>query len=299
MPKGSDWFNFIYVNLSFLALIFAIALYRQIQKIKKNWPVYRCNPMYMPFADNIPENFAYCVQNMQSEYMGYILKPIWWLLDSVQGLSVNVLGSLQDFRKMIAYIRFGFGDIITSFMAIFANLIIQFQKVMIGMKDSVAKMGGILVSFLYIMSGVRMTAVSIWEGPTGQMTRALCFQKDTMVMLKNNKKVCMKDISLGDILHNGSKVLGVMQVANENNEPFYKFKCKDTTENVEQEYIFVTSTHYVFDEFSKKYVMAKEHPDAILTDRTESVLSCLITDDHKISIGGLTFWDWEDDLLTK
>jgi hypothetical protein len=25
----------------------------------------------------------------------------------------------------------------------------------------------------------------------------------------------------------------------------------------------------------------------------------LITEDHTIPIGGVTFWDWEDDLITK
>ena len=51
-----------------------------IANIKKNWPLYRCNPTIMPFASffghDPKTNFTYCIQNMQSAYMGNILQPI-------------------------------------------------------------------------------------------------------------------------------------------------------------------------------------------------------------------------------
>jgi hypothetical protein len=44
------------------------------------------------------------------------------------------------------------------------------------------------------------------------------------------------------------------------------------------------------------YVPVKDHPDSVLCDNKEmDWLSCLITSDHKIRIGSMTFWDWDDD----
>ena len=56
------------------------------------------------------------------------------------------------------------------------------------------------------------TGESIWKGPIGGIMRALCFKKDTPLRLANGKKVLMKDISLGDVLENGSKVCGKLQL---------------------------------------------------------------------------------------
>ena len=123
---------------------------------------------------------------------------------------------------------------------------------------------------------------------------AFCFSKNTLVKLQNGKKVKMKDLELGDILHNGSVVNAVMKVANVNNETFYKFKNKKGGKD-----IYVTGSHYVLNEKNNKYVQVKDHPDAVFTNKKEKEFSCLITSDHNIKIGGITFWDWEDDLLNK
>ena len=39
--------------MAYLALIFVISIFMRLQEIRKNWPKYRCNPVYMPFADDV------------------------------------------------------------------------------------------------------------------------------------------------------------------------------------------------------------------------------------------------------
>ena len=70
-------------------------------------------------------------------------------------------------------------------------------------------------------------------------------------------------------------------------------------ENDNQKEIFVTGSHYLFCDKERKFVMVKDHPDAILTEEKEDTFSCLITDNHTIPLGGYMFWDWEDDLVPK
>ena len=72
MPKSIDWLNFIYVNLGFIAQVLIMYIYTSIDEIKKNWPLYRCNPLYMPLSDNIAQDFTYCIQNTQINFMGFL-----------------------------------------------------------------------------------------------------------------------------------------------------------------------------------------------------------------------------------
>ena len=41
----------------------------------------------------------------------------------------------------------------------------------------------------------------------------------------------------------------------------------------------------------------KNLPNAKLTTKIDNVVSCLVTSDHKIPVGNMLFWDWEDNLV--
>ena len=261
MPRGSDWFNFVYVNMAYLALIFVISIFLRLQEIRKNWPKYRCNPVYMPFADDVSKNFTHCVQNMQANYMGYLLQPIWTTISSMQSMATDTMGSLQNFRT-------------------------------IAIKDSVAKLSGTVVTFMYMMDGVRMTLGSVWSGPPGQMTRSLCFHPETLVTLQDGEKKAMKNVCLGNVLNNGSRVIGTMCIANENEEAMFRVPIQSEGSSV-----LVTGAHYILNCNLGKYIRVRDHPDAIPVRDVPAEFACLITDDHKICIGDREFWDWDDDAI--
>jgi hypothetical protein len=82
MPTGKNWLKFFYVNISYVLYLTVIIYYIQVSNIKENWPLYRCNPIYMPLADDVNSNFIYCIQNMQTSYMGYLLQPLTFLTNS-------------------------------------------------------------------------------------------------------------------------------------------------------------------------------------------------------------------------
>jgi hypothetical protein len=79
MPTGKNWVNFVYVNLAFALYIAGVFYYSQLAEIKAQWPLYRCNPIYMPLADDVQSNFVYCIQSMQTNFMGYLLEPLTFL----------------------------------------------------------------------------------------------------------------------------------------------------------------------------------------------------------------------------
>jgi hypothetical protein len=295
--KGSDLFLAFIIILIFVALYFFNMIALGMKNIQENWPKYRCNPIMMPFAGSFGqdpmENFTFCIQNMQKNLMGYLLEPINYSLSSANSIGSEFMSSINNVRKMFAAVRDFITNIIKSVFGVFLNILIEIQKMIIGLKDTMGKTIGIATTMMFLMDGTVKTMQSAWNGPPGQLTRALCFRPDTKLRLENGDIVNMKDINLGDILKNGSEVIAVLKINNKNKngtlrEPLYKLP------NGESEPLYVTGNHLIM--INGKFGYVKNHPQAELCTIESDTLSCLITSDNKICIGKYVFWDYDDDL---
>lgn len=148
-----------------------------LANIKRNWPKYRCNPSIMPFAgvfghDSI-QNFTYCMQTMQTNYMGYLTQPLQYTMSVVGNLGKVLADAIQSIRAFFDYLRNMITDIIQNVFGVFLNILIEFQRVTIGIKDLFAKFIGILATLLYVISGSLDTMNSAWRGPAGQLVRTV------------------------------------------------------------------------------------------------------------------------------
>jgi len=293
MPSGRNWINFLYVNIAFGIYVAGVFYYSQVANIKANWPLYRCNPIYMPLADNMEDNFVYCVQSMQSNFMGYLLQPITFITNSLGNMVNSFMVEINSIRGMFDKIREFFSNVVQTVFGVFLNLVIEFQRITIGIIDLIGKTIGIMVSLMYVLDGSIKTMNSTWNGPPGQLVRALgkCFHPDTILTLSNGVKKEMKNIDLGDILENGSIVEAIMKIDNvKENLPLYKIKANN------QE-ILVTGSHLIFDKKTNTFIKVEKYEKAILTNENTKWFSCLITNDHKITIDKEIFWDWEDHFI--
>jgi len=290
MPSGKNWTSFLYVNIAFILYLIGIYYLGQVEEIKRNWPENRCNPIYMPLADDINLNFGYCVQNMQTEYMSYILQPITFITSTLAETLTSFVDQIQNTRGMFSNLRNFIPNIFTNIFGSFAGLTIEFEKITIGIKDMMAKTSGILSASMYVIDGSIKTMSSGYNLVVGNK----CFHPNTLIELKNGKIVAMKDVNLGDILKNDSVVESVMKINNKNsNIPLYVVK-ESGTNNKD---IYVTGSHYVYDNDSSKFIKIENYKKAVLTNLKTEYFSCLITSDHKICIGNEIFWDWDDYLI--
>ena len=292
MPSGKNWFNFLYINVAFVLYILGVFYYSKIVEIRENWPLYRCNPIYMPLADNVNENFVYCIQTMQSSYMNYLLEPLTFIVTTIGGTIGELVGQLNAVRGMFDKIRTFLPDIFTSIFGSFSTLTIEFQKINIGIRDTLGKITGFMVTIMYILDGSIKTMGS---GYNFISKIGKCFHPNTLVELQNDKVKFMKDLDLGDVLKNGSIVESVMKINNKNNEiPFYVIKGA----GVNGSNIYVTGSHYIYDDICKKYIQVSKYSKAeLINDIKSDWFSCLITSNHNIKIGNETFWDWDDYLI--
>ena len=297
MPTGKNWLFFFYINLAFIIYIIFVFYLSSIQEIKDNWAQYRCNPMYMPLSDDMEKDFVYCIQNIQTNFMGSLLQPITYVTSSLSNSLSSFGDDINMVRAMFDKIRTFTSSIIQSVFGVFLNLIIEFQKIIISIKDLMGKTIGMMVTILYIIDGSIKTMNSTWNGPPGQIVRTLgkCFHPDTKVKLIDGIIKSMKDINLGDILENGSVVETLMSIDNSKRDiPLYIIK----NGGVENEDIYVTGSHLVYDETKKHFIRVENYTKAELqTAISSDRFSCLITSDHQIKIGKETFWDWEDHFI--
>ncbi len=298
MPSGSNWVKFIYVNLAFLIYIAAIFYYNQVAQVKSNWAVYRCNPAYMWMADDMEENFTYCVQSMQTNFMGYLLQPLTFVTGSLTTMMGGFSGDIQNIRAMFDKVRSFLGSTVQSIFGVFLNLVIEFQRVTISIKDLIGKTIGIMTSLMYMMDGSVKTMNSTWAGPPGQLVRSLgkCFHSQTIVELMDGRRLPIADVRVGDVLPGGSIVDAIMQIDN--------VRCPEIMyTSLLSPGVWVTGSHLVASGAAEeKFVRVEHHPDFAVcstadTDpalATPDIVHCLITSDHKIRIGNHVFWDWED-----
>jgi hypothetical protein len=293
MPTMNNYLNLIYVNLGFIAQIAVMMYFKSALEIRENWTMYRCNPPYWIFSKNISDDFTYCVQNTQMNMMGYLLQPLNYMISSLTSVGGQFAESINNIRVMFSSIRNFISEIIENVFGVFLNLIVEFQKIIISIKDMVGKMIGIVVTIMYVLDGSIKTMNSAWAGPSGQLVRAIgsCFHPQTRITLENGLIYSMENVPLGAKLKGGGKIFAVLKVDNSKKEPLYKITGKQN--------IYVTGDHFVLNQTNNQWIQVKKYNKAIIQPSlVPEYFSCLITTDRRIPIDDELFWDWEDDELT-
>ena len=294
MPTMKNYLLFIYVTLGYVILITSMVYFRSALDIEENWALYRCNPPYWVFSKNIAEDFSYCVQNTQISTMGFLLEPANYMISMLSSMGGDFATSINQIRTMFSFIRDFVTNIVENVFGVFLNLIIEFQKMIISIKDLVGKMLGIVVSILYILDGSIKTMESAWAGPPGQMVQAIgsCFHPNTIMQISNNNEICskkIKDIVVGDIILSALSlqcvVTGVLKLPM--CESYYQVGD-----------VFVTGSHFIYDVDADKFVKVCNYAYAkIKPDIHTDYVYCLQTSNNRIYIDNLVFWDWDDDVL--
>jgi hypothetical protein len=286
-PKGRDIFLFFYITICLSIALGVLGLKLNVNNIKQNWAVNRCNPIYMPFADNIETNFAYCVQTSIKNFAPFILEPLHALTKSLGSIASSNMFSINALRISHANFRGMMGINFSAILDSITNVTIDFQKNSLVIQDIIGKIVGVAFSIMYIIQSSIYTFQSTWNGPPGQVIQGLgklCFHPNTLIEA-NSKLKFMKHCSKGDVLQNGSVVVKKLIFYNVFREPFY---CLNNT--------YVTPYHKVFSHAQNKFIYVFEHEDSFLAEDIYSEwLVCFITSDHRICIDGIEFMDWEDD----
>jgi hypothetical protein len=176
------------------------------------WPKYRCNPLFMPFAANVEENFYSCIQSGMKNFIPFFLDPLHTLIKQLSGIADLHTTSMNSMRVSNSNMRGLFTNNFQGIINAFESLGVEFVKNLLNIKDLVAKVVGIAVSLVYIIESGLDTMGSVWNGPPGQTLRDLgninfCFHPDTLIKLQTGEHAAIKDLTNNCQLEDGSHVL--------------------------------------------------------------------------------------------
>lgn len=293
-PSGRDFAFVLYITLFFSIQISILGFKLNVKQIKDDWPKHRCNPIYMPFADDVEQNFVSCMQNVATAFSPFLLEPLHDLTKSVADIASNNMFSVNALRIANSNFRGSMAFNFSSIMDSMINISITFQKNSIAIQDIIGKITGIAITIMYILESTIATMGSTWNGPPGQLLRRLgstCFHPNTIVKKYNTRKhiyepIFIKECKKGDILENGSIVKRRLIFYNIFQTVFY------TLSN-----ILVTGSHKIYSQKYNKIVYVSDHEQSIKTNLVSEWLICLITSNNRIYIDNFEFMDWEDDDL--
>ena len=157
------------VLLFFVMTIFVVLVYvycsamRNSKQIKNNWSTEKCKPNVIPFAGfiNKPENesvmeftrknFYECVTNVLSGNLQASIKPfnINGIIDSAKSAANGIDLSFNDVNMNFLNISDFIGNQFAELKNKMANVMIPIQRIMYAVKDTFARMEGVITSAVY------------------------------------------------------------------------------------------------------------------------------------------------------
>ena len=294
--RGEDIAMTIFIICIFLICkSIGIAL-SKLEDVKQNWDEYKCSPGIIPiaglFGHDPTENFSECIQTMQSDYMGQLLKPMMSNVLVINDIAGGLTSTIDTVRTSTAGIVGSMSGITGGLSANFGNIQVEFIRFATNLRDTFAKLGGTVSTIMHATKGSIILTKSIWNGKPGKLVR-MCFHPDTVIETHRGA-VKISDIDLGDVLvGTDATVLCTMKIGNMTDEGVQK----ETMYQIDRTCI-VSGSHLIFDPEVDNFISVAEYGKCRDTVNIfkESVptLYCLITSNNTIPIGQHIFHDWED-----
>jgi hypothetical protein len=175
--KLSDLLLSIFIVAVFIGLYVANVLAIGKKNVQDNWALYRCSPMVMPIANmfghDTMKNFAYCIQNMQSDFMGPMLTPSNYS-NALAAANIGALNkSNSNSTGMIGSMRGMAGNNIMGMFNVFGNISLLMGVLVNKIKDMMNKLGGVFFATFSIMQGASFTTQSTWNAVPGRLINML------------------------------------------------------------------------------------------------------------------------------
>lgn len=176
----SDGIRAFFIIFIFMMLNTFIMTKTGVSSVQNDWVNQRCNPLVMPFAGSLSpdgtstsDNFSYCIQNTVGSYSSVVTQPF----EYAQSMNVDAINNLSDTatanQQQQQQTSDNMGSVASGIYETFLNIIIVFNVMVLKLYDSQGKMSGVVVTLMNILQTLSNTGMSIWNGPPGQIMRAI------------------------------------------------------------------------------------------------------------------------------
>ena len=173
---GSDiWATIIIFSIVILGVMYFHTM-NNIKPIVADWENQRCSPAVIPFAgliNNGPnttpfeytgQNFTNCIQTILASITGDAFSPIYYIVDIITDTFKDIMAAIVAIRAEFDKVRNSISGITGEIMGRALNVVLPVVKLMISIKDMMAKMIGSLTGGLFLLFGSYMTLQSLILG---------------------------------------------------------------------------------------------------------------------------------------
>jgi hypothetical protein len=213
------------------------------------------------------------------DYAGFVMDPIMSQFSLFNSVIGDISGAMNDMRGMMSDTRNGFLGIVGTVFGKIENLMSQFQHIIIRMRTLLARVVGIMMSFMYIFYGGMQTGESVVAGPIGKTMSVLCFDEASPITVSSGLTLHMKDLVIGDILDNNNAVTSVYKISGKGVQMYLLDKIK------------VSGGHKVW--YNDAFIPVSQHPSAIPTLESRTLV-CINTEHRSFNIENYHFLDFTE-----
>jgi hypothetical protein len=308
----SDSFQAFIIIIIFIILYLINILAVATKNVQDNWPLYRCNPMVMPFAGlfgySVGDTFTACIQEIQSSQAEFLMQPITYGMNTISENTDALNDALSGVQTQMSNMR-GISDAslsisgsgllgsLTSISSIFTNVVIEIVNVFLVLKTLISIFSAAIVTVVYATLGTQNTVESIWNGWPGTALQIFsgdwCFHPNTLIKTQNGYKK-IKHIKINDILPNNTRVISTMKISNIDENDNIADNIYEISNGERGEKVLVTGSHLIYDKKLDMFVKVEDFRNAKKSSVKSETLISLITNNHIIPIGKEIYHDWED-----
>jgi len=193
--------------------------------------------------------------------------------------------SANSFRTMLATLVGGVIKIVSEFKARMTALMGRVKMTASRMKAMMFRIYGTMFAVIYMGLSAQTGIANFGDTFIFKFIDTFCFPPEQPIMLEDSMdQIPIAGVKVGDILKGGHRV-----------ESVYRF-ASDGQTMVQLKGVLVSSNHFV--RFGSRWIMAKDHPDAVITESWSGgptrPLVCLTTHDHMIPIDNYIFADYDE-----
>jgi hypothetical protein len=290
---GKDVIFAVVIAIVLIGINVYLYIINHLKGLRKKWtdPVspINCTPIYLPFASVInpppdgddlkyvEDNATQCIQNALKGEADLLTNPIKivldTLLDALKGIAlvltdfIKTMGTLVDaVIELLGTLNMNMNAAIDTNNSIFQSIIITFERFM-----------AINTVTSYVMQGFANFGMSLLMS----LNPAACFDKDTLLLMKNGDTQSITNVKIGDVLLYDGRITSIMKLSSQGVN-MYKYKG-----------VIVSGTHYVYEENKIIQIKDSKHSECC-KQYTEKEIYCINTESKQIHINGITFADYDD-----
>ena len=239
-------------------------------------------------VSNITKNIMARIMNIIIPYIAMILN-IRDLISKINGVFTtsiytfySMFLSLASILKMIKSILI---TIVVTVIIVFILLAIAigwFVPPLLASLPAFIAMGALISTVVASISVLLFESFRVISTSSVPKLPSYCFDKNTILIMKDNTRKYIKNIKLGDILHDNSIVESIM-ISNSKKSIMYKLNN-----------IIVSNKHKIF---YKEYgwINIEDHPFSVkIENYNEPLIYCLSTNTKIININNNIFTDWDE-----